>query len=255
MKKSISFAGKGLGLLALGGILFAPASALCAENSLLHSASEKSKALVTLQSVNATVLAGKPQGILDKATGRILILKRIRPVGYARAGNGIIIDPRGIIVTNAHTVRDAGAVSVTFFDGSRTPVKQVHLVPDSDLALISIHPPFPLVSIAFADSDAVSPGTEIYFTGNSQMLQGSLIGGKISGRVIEKGSSPPHAALLQLSPGAYQGDSGSAVLDRNGNLLGMISLGLPGRRNGTLAVTSNDIRAAYQNYLKEFKPE
>lgn len=255
MKKSISFARKHLRLFAALGVLFIPATGLRAEDSLLHSASEKSKALVTLQSVNATVLAGKPQGIFDKATGRILILKRIRPVGHARAGSGIIIDPRGIIVTNAHTVRGAGAVSVTFFDGSQAPAKQVSVVPHSDIAFISVRPPFPLASIALADSDAVSRGTEIYFIGSSAMLKGSLVGGKISGIVMEKGSSPPHTALLQISPGAYQGDSGSAVLDRNGNLLGMISLGLPGRRNGTFAATSNDIGAAYRSFLKEFKPD
>ncbi len=86
------------------------------------------------------------------------------------------------------------------------------------------------------------------------MLQGSLIGGKISGRILGKGPSP-RTALLQISPGAYQGDSGSAVLDRDGNLLGIISLGFPGKRNGTLAVTSNEIGSAYQSYLKEYKPD
>ncbi len=239
-------------VFAFAGILLAPAFPLRAEESLLQTVSEKSKAVVTLQSVNATVLAGKPQGIFDKATGRILIIKKVRPVGYARNGSGVIIDPKGIILANAHTVRGAGAISVTFFDGSKAPVKEIHIVPNSDLAFLLIQPPFALNFISPADSDAVSPGTEIFLLGHSQHLQETLIGGKIIGFVLEPGPRR-HATHLQISPGVYTGDSGSPVLDRNGNLLGIISAGLPGRTNGTFAIASNEIAAAYQNYLKKFK--
>src|SRR3989338_7628055 len=118
-------------------IVVTPVPHLHAGDSAVSSVRETSKALVDIRSVNAAVLAGKPRGFIDKATGRILVTRKVRPVGYTRGGSGIIIDPRGIVVTNAHVVRNAGGLAVTLFDGTRAPVKEVSLASGTDLAFLS----------------------------------------------------------------------------------------------------------------------
>jgi S1-C subfamily serine protease len=222
-----------------------------AEESAIQAVMENSKAIVSIQSLNATVLNEKPQAALDRATGQILVAKRVRPVGYARSGSGVIIDPQGIIVTNAHTVKDAGGISVTLFEGSKVHGNLIHILSDNDLAFLYIEPPFPLISVALANSDAVSANTDVYTIGHSQWLRGSLVGGKISGIGQDRSDGTAHAAVLRVSFGVYQGDSGSPIFDFKGNLLGIISAGQQGRNNGTFAIASNVIAAAYHGYLKQ----
>jgi S1-C subfamily serine protease len=241
------------GIVLIPLIFLGHVSVLKAEESAIQTVMEKAKAIVSIQSLNATVLNEKPQAALDRASGQILVAQRVRPVGYARSGGGMIIDSQGIVVTNAHTVRDAGGINVTLFDGTKVRGNLIHILPDSDLAFLYIDPPFALTSVDLANSDAVSAGANVYTIGHSQWLKGSLVGGKIAGIVQDKSGGTAHTAVLRVSFEAYQGDSGSPVFDSKGSLLGMVTAGMAGRENGTFAIASNVIAVAYQSYLKELK--
>ena len=113
-----------------------PVPSLYAGDSPLSSVLGTAKALVDVQSVNTTVMSGKSQGFFDEVTGQLFVTKKVRPLSYTRNGSGVIIDPRGIIVTNAHTIRGAGGLGVTLFDGTHATVKEASLVPGTDLAFL-----------------------------------------------------------------------------------------------------------------------
>lgn len=234
-------------------IVLLPFSNLRAQTSPLQIIQEKTKAVVTVQSVNATVFSGKPQGLFDKSTGLFLILNKLMPVGYERSGNGVIIDSQGIVVTNSHIVKEASGIAVTLFDGTRVFCKQVFAVPNTDLAFLLIDPPFPLSSISFAKAEALSEGIDVYTIGHSEWIKGSLIGGKISGIKRELIDGTPHATYLRVTFSVYKGDSGSPILDQKGNLLGIICAGQEGRDNTTFALSSDVIELAYQTFGANLK--
>ena len=227
-----------------------PIPCLYAEDSPVSTVLETSKALVDIQSVNATVLSGKPQGFIDKATGQILITRRVRPVGYTRSGSGVIIDPRGIVVTNAHTIRGAGGLAVTLFNGTRAPVKEAHLMPGTDIAFLLIDPPCTLSSVLLADADTASVGTNVYTIGHSEMLKGTVLGGKLTGFQREEIDGISQTSALRLNFDMEKGDSGCPVLNAKGELLGLVAAGVPGHGNLTFAISSNAIAAAYKKYFK-----
>ena len=243
-----------LWFLVFSGVFLIPVTDLCAESSPLHVVSEKAKALVGIYSLNATVLAGASAAGFDKSTGAVLSARRIQPVTYERTGSGIIIDPRGIIVTNAHIVRGAGRIAVTFFDGARVEVKQTYVVPDNDIAFIAIDPPFKLPLISFANPDTITVGESVYTVGHSEWVKGALTGGSITGIKNEEINGMSRMTFLRVSFSLYQGDSGSPILDSEGNLLGMVSAGRIGEKQSeTFAISSVMLEMAYRQSLENFK--
>ena len=235
-------------MLGLQFFTLVPVSCLQAEDSPVSTVLDTAQALVDIQSVNATVLSGKPQGFIDKATGQILITRKVRPVSYTRSGSGVIIDSRGIVVTNAHTIRGAGGLAVTLFNGTHASVKDVHLVPGTDIALLSIDPPFTLSSVPLADIDAVIVGTHVYSIGHSQLLKGTVLGGELTGVQREKIAGVSQVTALRLNFDMEKGDSGCPVLNAQGELLGIVGAGIIGAGNLTLAIPANAIAAAYKDY-------
>ena len=223
---------------------------LHAEESPLSKVLDSSNALVDVLSVNVTMFADTPQGFIDKSTGQAVVTRRMAPATYTRNGSGVVIDPRGIIVTNAHTVRDAGAMIVTFLNGMRASVNEVCMVTGTDLALLIIDPPFALSAVRLGDADVLSAGNSVYTVGHSEWLNGSVIGGRILGVQREGNSKTGSVTAIMLNFDMAQGDSGCPILNARGELMGIVSAGKPGRNAVTIAIPSNGIATAYKEYLR-----
>ena len=220
-----------------------------AQESPIDKVLQKGRAVVSIEAVDATIYKeGKPQAVRDPATGRILVIQRMRRVASVQTGGGIILSADGIIVTAAHTLKNKRDIIVTLFDGTRLPAKIVHQVKGQDTAFLSVTPPFALDTVPFANSDAAPLGMPVYAMGRAQWLKGALTGGKISAFGLDKMDGVTRVTSLRIDFKAYKGDSGSPILDGNGNLLGMISAGqVVGAE--TYAITSNLIGTAYNDYL------
>lgn len=216
----------------------------------MHKVIQKGRAVVSIEAVDAAIYKeGKPQAVRDSATGRILVIQRMRRVASVQTGGGIILSTDGIIVTAAHTLKNKRDIIVTLFDGTRLPAKIVHQVKGQDTAFLSVAPPFALDTVQFANSDAAPVGLPVYAMGRAQWTQGTLTGGKIQALGIEEIKGVTRVTSLQINFKAYKGDSGSPILDGHGNLLGMISAGqVIGAE--TFAISSNMIGTAYQEYLQ-----
>jgi len=217
---------------------------LGAQESPIHHVLEKGKAVVSIEAIDAAVYKDKPQGVLDRATGRMVVIQRMRRVASVQVGGGIILDSRGIIVTAAHTLKNKKNIMVTLFDGTRLPAKVMRKVSSQDLAFLTVQPPFPLDSFRFANSDQAPVGMPVFAMGRAQWIEGALTGGEISAFGIDKIDGVNRVTSFQIDFKAYKGDSGSPILDGNGYLLGMISAGqVVGSK--TYAITSNMIATAY----------
>ncbi|MCB9081351.1 MAG: Do family serine endopeptidase [Lewinellaceae bacterium] len=138
-------------------------------------------------------------------------------------GSGVIISPDGYIVTNNHVVQDAETLEVTLNDKRVIQAKVIGTDPSTDVALIKIEAEN-LPALAFANSDAVRVGEWVVAVGNPFNLASTVTAGIISakGRNINilEGQSPIES-FIQTDAVVNPGNSGGALVNINGDLIGM----------------------------------
>ena len=150
----------------------------------------------------------------------------------AASGSGVIIgknDSELLIVTNNHVIEDSTALSVQFVDGKSYDAEIKGTDSDVDLAVIAI--PLSAISqdtlnsISFAkygDSDSVSVGDQVVAIGNALGYGQSVTTGIISAKnrdISTEGGT--ESGLLQTDAAINPGNSGGALLNMNGELIGI----------------------------------
>ena len=149
-------------------------------------------------------------------------------------GSGFVWDKQGHIVTNNHVVDGATDITVTFSDGTSLPAEVVGRDAESDLAVIKVNPDkVTLQPVTVADSTQVKPGQLVVAIGNPFGLEGSMSFGIVSalGRSLptsnrtgdQSGSSASYTIpdVIQTDAPVNPGNSGGALLDLAGNLIGV----------------------------------
>jgi len=230
-------------------IFFFPVHHLWAEQDIITTIQESLPSIVTIATEN-TKLFQSPQtaAARDPRTGRVVVRKGLTTASYNRIGAGIILDTSGIIVTNAHTISKANRIMVILHDQTRIPAQPIKVISNYDLAYLQITPPFPLLPIILADSDAVQLRDEIVTVGNSELLKQTISGGHIIGigtSASEKQSGIDATGLLQTSINLYKGDSGGPLLDKKGHLIGLMVAGQIKKDHSSFAIPSNKIKQYY----------
>jgi 2-alkenal reductase len=141
------------------------------------------------------------------------------------AGSGFVIDEDGHIVTNAHVVAEAQAVTVIFYDGLEVRAEVVGTDFDSDLAVVSVAElPEGVVPLTLAEIEGVAPGDRVVAIGNPFSLGGSMTLGIVSaiGRTIPTADTPfsiPQA--VQTDASINPGNSGGPLLSLDGRVVGV----------------------------------
>jgi serine protease Do len=138
-------------------------------------------------------------------------------------GSGIVVDKQGDILTNAHVVDSASQVQVTFSDG-HTATAQVKGVDQSaDLAVVQVSASDQLHPLTAGNSDALQVGETALAIGSPFGLQGSFTAGIISG--LNRSSTAPTGraltGMIQTDAPINPGNSGGALLDAQGQLIGI----------------------------------
>ena len=105
------------------------------------------KSVVHIKAEAGGVYGGKRQAARTP-DGRIVILNNVKPIYYKRHGAGIIIKDTGIIVTNAHIVKQASRITVTLHDDTKIEASLEKMIPEQDIAFLKIKPPYPLQPLA-----------------------------------------------------------------------------------------------------------
>jgi S1-C subfamily serine protease len=142
-------------------------------------------------------------------------------------GSGVIVNLGGDILTSLHVVEDATAIELTFADGSKSPGEIVASEPDNDIAVIrALRPPATLVPATIGNPRTVRQGTEAYALGSPFGLYGSVSAGVISG--LDRsfripGSDRTLTGLFQIDAAVNPGNSGGALVDRDGRLIGIVT--------------------------------
>jgi serine protease DegQ len=137
-------------------------------------------------------------------------------------GSGVIVRADGFILTNNHVVEGADRIQVELYDKRVFAAKKVGVDPESDLAVIRIEAN-DLPALAIGDSSKLAVGDIVLAIGNPFGVFGnSVTMGIVSalGRT-QIGEGSPFESFIQTDAAINQGNSGGALVDIAGNLVGI----------------------------------
>ncbi len=140
-------------------------------------------------------------------------------------GSGIVFDAKGDVVTNNHVVDNAGAFRITLANGRQYGARLVGTFPADDLAVLHIDAAG-LRPAAFADSSRLQVGDVALAIGNPLGLQSSVTEGIVSalGRTVNEDNGVALPNVIQTSAAINPGNSGGALVDLQGQVIGIPTL-------------------------------
>ncbi len=140
-------------------------------------------------------------------------------------GSGVIYDSKGDIVTNAHVVSGSTTFTVTLSNGHAYPGTLVGSYTPDDIAVIRINASG-LTPATFGDSSALSVGDFVLAIGNPLGLQSSVTEGIVSalGRQVSEPNGNALPDVIQTSAAINPGNSGGALVDLQGQVVGIPTL-------------------------------
>ena len=145
------------------------------------------------------------------------------PSYVSSAGSGIVIRPDGIIVTCAHVVENTDTVTVYLKNGQEYEAEVLGVDQKSDLALLSIQAGN-LTSVELGDSSKVHLGENVVAIGNPLgELNGSVTVGVISAIDRSVVIGDYNMTVLQTDAAINPGNSGGALLNAQGQLIGIVN--------------------------------
>ncbi len=137
------------------------------------------------------------------------------------AGSGVIFDAnQGLVITNNHVIAHADEITVTLADGRNVPATRVGGDADTDIAVIKIAPDH-LTAITFADSDQLEVGDFVLAIGNPLQLGQTVTSGIVSGLRRNNVGIEQFEDFIQTDAAIYPGNSGGALVNLNGDLVGI----------------------------------
>ncbi len=232
-------------------LFFVLVKASLGQPSLIETVQNLLPSLVDIKTENLGMAQAPHAAAIDKATGRLVILRNVKSAYYRRDGAGVIVDSSGLIVTNAHIVENGGKILVTLSDNKKLSAVIVAVFPKEDLAFIRIVPPYPLTPITYVDSDTIQLGDEVVTVGSSPVLNQTISGGKIIGLGSDgaQQNRSNTTDLFQVNINVYKGDSGGPLFDTKGHLVGLMTAGQIKADRSSFAIPSNQIRKHHTELL------
>jgi serine protease Do len=146
-----------------------------------------------------------------------------RPRKVNGMGTGIVVDPRGYIVTNHHVVDGVASLRVTLVDGSTYSASVVDSDPVHDLAIIRIRPGKPLPVMPMGTSSDLMLGESVIAVGNAFGYENTVTSGIISAlsRDVEVNEKQSYKNLIQTDASINPGNSGGPLISMAGEVIGI----------------------------------
>ena len=154
------------------------------------------------------------------------------------SGSGVIMSKDGYIITNNHVVDGAQSVSVQLSDGTSLDATIVGTDEQTDLAVIKVTPTTELTAAEFGDSDELEPGEYAYAIGSPGGVQfaNTITGGRISAINRDLTVNDRVMTLIQTDASINNGNSGGALINKYGQVVGITSAKLSGNAFGSATV-------------------
>jgi serine protease Do len=160
-------------------------------------------------------------------------------------GSGVIIDPSGIALTNAHVVEKATEIEVITLDGSKHKAKLIGSDKKTDLAVLKLDEGKGKFGYArVGDSDKMQVGDWVIAVGSPFGLQSTVTAGIISAKARQLGQGP-FDDFLQTDAAINPGNSGGPLVNMQGEVIGINTAIVAGGSGIGFAIPSNMARKIY----------
>jgi Do/DeqQ family serine protease len=152
----------------------------------------------------------------------------------AGLGSGVIVSATGYILTNNHVVEGADEIGVVLNDGRSARAKIIGTDPDTDLAILKIELD-KLPVIVLGNSDSAQVGDQVLAIGNPFGVGQTVTSGIVSALGRNQLGINTFENFIQTDAAINPGNSGGALVDTNGNLLG-INTAIYSRSGGNMGI-------------------
>lgn len=196
-------------------------------------------------------------GVVGRVGPALVGIRRLRaraadgPLSHEGSGSGIVITPDGYVLTNHHVVMDAPAIEVLVADGTVAKAEMVGSDPDTDLALLRVHR-HSLPSVELGDSAALRQGQLVVAIGNPFGLQATVTAGVVSAlsRTLRASNGRLIEDIIQTDAALNPGNSGGALLDSAGRVIGVNTAIIAGAQGTGFAVPVNTAKRVIPELLR-----
>lgn len=166
-------------------------------------------------------------------------------------GSGVIVDPRGIVVTNNHVIEGSTDIRIVLADKREFEAKLVLTDPRTDLAVLKINAgDEDLPTIDFGDSDELDVGDLVLAIGNPFGVGQTVTSGIVSALARTQLGISDYQFFIQTDAAINPGNSGGALVDMKGHLIG-INTAIYSRSGGSIgigfAIPANMVRTVVQS--------
>src|SRR5437588_1295614 len=177
---------------------------------------------------NATALDTLRESVAAKVRPSIVEVYVTLTNNEAALGSGVIVNSQGYIVTNNHVVSGALTIQVILSNGTKEPAQLAGADPNYDMAVLKIAVPKGGLTVAtLGDSTQLKVGQEVLVIGNPLGITQPVTNGIVSAlkRSVSEGQGAPTIQnAIQTDAPINPGNSGGALVDLQGNVVGIPTL-------------------------------
>ena len=224
-----------LALVAGGGT----AGGVLAERYLVdNSTTTTTAAAATTPISTATVTDGDALAPVAAKVSPSIVTVLVDSANESALGSGVVVSADGLILTNNHVVSSDGTVSVRLSTGKTVPAKVIATDTTHDLALVKATGLTGLKPVTFGTDDSVAVGDTVLAFGAPLGLEGTVTSGIVSAldRSVDTGSEKL-TGLLQTDAAINEGNSGGALVDTSGNVIGInVAIATAGDSSGNVGL-------------------
>ncbi|HEX9258711.1 MAG TPA: trypsin-like peptidase domain-containing protein [Acidimicrobiales bacterium] len=187
--------------------------------------------------------------LLDKVGPSVVAIELGRNTGNGifgfAAGSGVVISADGYVVTNAHVVDGADAITVKLADGRELTADLIGSLPSNDIALVKVRNVTDLRPAVLGNSKDLRVGDDVVAIGNALNLGDTptVTTGIVSakGRTLDAGDVQL-SDLIQTDAAINRGNSGGALVNARGEVVGIPSAGIPNAQNLGFAIEIDAVK-------------
>ena len=238
----------------IGGVVGANIAADNLKASLVSSTEDEEEGRGRLELVGNNQEISPVVAIAEKVTPSVVGVKTFGtaytywgqriPNQELGSGSGIIYSKDGYIITNYHVIEDATSVMITLSDGTEYDARIIGSDSSSDLAVLKVEAE-KLPAADFGDSSALQIGELVVAIGNPLGYENTVTDGIVSGLNRQLTDYIDSATLIQTNATINSGNSGGALVNSRGEVVGI---------NSAKLVASNAEGMGFALSINEVKP-